>query len=54
MTFVADTIFFMAIGRGPGFGILLMAFIFIFFMDKIVKVIAYLGDKIQERRKRKK
>jgi hypothetical protein len=52
--FVADKIFFMAIGRGPGFGILLLAFILIFSLDKIVKVIGYLVDKIQERRKGKK
>ena len=54
MNLIANSIFFMAIGRGPGFGILLLAFIFIFSLDKIIKVIAYVVDKIEERRKSKK
>ena len=40
--------------RGPGFLIILLALAFIILFDKIVKLIVFVMDKIEERKNRKK
>jgi hypothetical protein len=40
--------------RGPGLLVLLIALVFILSLDKIIKLIVYITDKIAERKKNKR
>lgn len=49
-----NTFGFISGNRGPGFLIILLALAFIISFDKIVKLVVFIMDKIEERKNRKK
>jgi hypothetical protein len=49
-----NSLAFVSGNRGPGFLIIFGAIVFIVFFDKIVKLVIYVVDRIEERKRGKK